>query len=79
MKVRLSCLILMLANAAFTAIPDSADSLIAAATAKASAENKAIYLCFGASWCIWCQKLEAFWDRSDVKPVFELPRYHWPA
>ena len=35
------------------------------------AEHKAIFLHFGASWCIWCKRLDAFLDRPDVKPVFE--------
>src|SRR5206468_9360758 len=34
-------------------------------------KNKAIFLHFGASWCGWCKKLDAFLDRADIKPVFE--------
>jgi thiol-disulfide isomerase/thioredoxin len=49
----------------------SADEVLAQAKAKASAEDKAIFLHFGASWCGWCRKLDAFLERPDIKPVFE--------
>src|SRR5215831_11804784 len=54
-----------------SAAPPSADQVLTDAKAKASAEHKAIFLHFGASWCIWCKRLEAFLDRQDIKPVFE--------
>jgi len=44
---------------------------MAEAKAKASAEHKTIFLHFGASWCGWCKKLDAFLDRPDIKPVFD--------
>ena len=49
----------------------STDKVLAHAKAKASAENKAIFVHFGASWCGWCRKLDAFLERADIKPVFE--------
>jgi thiol-disulfide isomerase/thioredoxin len=49
----------------------SADQVLAPVKAKAAAEHKAIFLHFGASWCSWCKRLDAFLDRPDIKPVFE--------
>jgi hypothetical protein len=60
-------LITILASAA----PPTADQVLAGARTKASAEHKAIFLHFGASWCVWCHRLDAYLDRPEIKPVFE--------
>ncbi len=49
----------------------TADQVLTAAETRASAEQKTIFVHFGASWCHWCNRLDAFLDRADIKPVFE--------
>src|SRR5690242_3226680 len=49
----------------------SADEVLAPAKSNAAAENKTIFLHFGASWCGWCKKLDAFLERPEIKAVFE--------
>lgn len=49
----------------------TADTLLAKAQSQAAAQHKTIYVHFGASWCGWCRKLDAFLDRPEIKPAFE--------
>lgn len=53
------------------AAPPSADEVLRDAKAKAASEHKAIFVHFGASWCVWCKHLDQFLEKTEVKPVFE--------
>lgn len=47
-----------------------ANELRDGALAAAKAEQKKLFLTFGAPWCGWCHRLEDFLARPDVAPVF---------
>jgi thiol-disulfide isomerase/thioredoxin len=49
----------------------AAGELLAKAEKNAAEEGKAIYVHFGASWCGWCKRHDAFLEQPTVKPVFE--------
>ena len=54
-----------------SAEPPSAGQILSQAETRAATEHKAIFVHFGASWCPWCRRLDAFLDRPDIKPVFD--------
>lgn len=60
-----------------SAEPLPADQILAQAEAKATAEHKVIFVHFGASWCPWCRRLDAFLDQPDTKAVFD--KYFMPV
>jgi hypothetical protein len=60
----------VVASFAYAEAP-TAEQVLAPAKAKAAVEHKAIFVHFGASWCGWCRRLDAFLDRADIKLVFE--------
>ena len=51
------------------AAPLDATAVYNAALLQAKADGKLVFLHFGAPWCGWCRKLEAWMDRPDIAPV----------
>ena len=51
--------------------PPSADAIMAAAQVTAKAEHKAVFVHFGASWCIWCKRLDAFLAEKNIQPIID--------
>jgi thioredoxin-related protein len=58
---------------ASVAAPTPADArvLLKDAAKKATKEKKAVLVVFGASWCGWCHRLDAFLVHPDAKPILE--------
>ena len=46
-----------------------AQDLYDAALARAKAENRSVFLHFGAPWCGWCRRLEAWMASTEVAPI----------
>ena len=59
------------ATGAAAQMPPSAEQVLTDAQAKATAEHKAIFLHFGASWCGWCKRLDAFLTAKAIRPLLE--------
>ena len=51
--------------------PAPASQVIDNAVKRAGAESKTVWVDFGASWCGWCRKLEAFLAAPEVKPIID--------
>jgi thiol-disulfide isomerase/thioredoxin len=51
--------------------PPTADAVMAEAQATAKAGHKAVFVHFGASWCIWCKRLDAFLAEKNIRPIIE--------
>lgn len=75
MKLQSTFLVLVIgALAAFgleIQTPPAAKDVLNEAKARATAEHKAIFVHFSASWCGWCKRLEAFLESKEIRPVFE--------
>jgi len=67
----LFCLLLGLSLAAVAQKPQSANKLVSDAKVQAKAEQKSIFVIFGASWCPDCDYLSKFLARPDVKQIFD--------
>jgi thiol-disulfide isomerase/thioredoxin len=72
-KMKTPALFFALCFAATAALAETptAEHLLTQSKTKAAKEQKAIFVHFGASWCGWCKRLDAFLERDDIKPVFE--------
>jgi thiol:disulfide interchange protein len=49
--------------------PAAATEVVAAALEQATAQRKVVLIEFGASWCTWCRKFEAFVHAPDTASI----------
>ena len=49
----------------------SAGELLKQAKTKADSEKKNLFVVFGASWCSWCKKLDAYVHNPSIQPVLD--------
>jgi thiol:disulfide interchange protein len=57
------------AQATVVDAPAPAQALVDAAVRRAATEHKAVLVKFGASWCGWCHRFDAFLADTDVGPI----------
>lgn len=50
--------------------PKDAAEVLSAALAEAAKSDRMVFLHFGAPWCGWCHKLDAWLLKKDVAPIF---------
>jgi len=55
---------------AHEATPLDAEAVLASARTAAAAAGKSVFLHFGAPWCTWCHKLDAWLERPEVAALF---------
>lgn len=70
-----SCLAVVLALALTLAIaaqtePPTAKEVLSNALQSAKAQQKNVMIHFGASWCVWCKRLDAMLDSAEVGKLF---------
>ena len=53
-----------------TKAPPSAQSVVSEAVKTAKAQNKNVLVDFGASWCVWCKRLDAMIESPEVGKLF---------
>jgi thioredoxin-related protein len=51
--------------------PKNAQVLLREALARASSEDKKVFLSFGAPWCGWCHRLENFLARPEISSILD--------
>lgn len=51
--------------------PRDASAVLEDARQVSAVTEKPIFIHFGASWCLWCRRLNAFLADPDIKPIME--------
>lgn len=60
----------------YSAEPLEARELLATATEKAKSEHKIVFLRWGAPWCGWCHRMDAWMENPDVHSILNSAFVH---
>jgi thioredoxin-related protein len=55
----------------WTAEPRDAEALLRESLARASSDDKKVFLRFGAPWCGWCHRLDDFLARPEISAILD--------
>jgi hypothetical protein len=53
------------------AAPPPADAIVSAAVKTAREQHKVALVEFGASWCVWCKRFDAFVHTPAIQPIID--------
>ncbi len=73
LRIRYAVPLLMVLGAASLLAQNApaADKVLSQAKKQAKAEQKNIFLVFGASWCPGCKQVEAFLEAPEIRPILD--------
>lgn len=68
---KLSAIFILLVAALPVLAQSPAEQILSEAQARATSQNKNVFLIFSASWCGPCHQLDAFLDAPNMKDIFD--------
>ena len=71
MKKSIVLCICLATNFAWGTTPDSAQTLVKNAVAKAQGSEKRVLVIFRATWCKWCTRLEKAFENPEINKIID--------